>query len=187
MKKLQIGVMGAWRKYLPESSYKMAEEIGAEIARRKCVLVTGGTTGIGESARKGNEKEGGTNISMVPQSKDSYKHLGKFLDLIISSGSNEEGRISIMINSCDAIIVVGGSSGTLMEVLGAYLMGKAIVIVEGAGLTAKNIKKIVDDENYLDDKKLVKVHFAKDAKEAVDLAIENVGKGKHVWEIPPVE
>ncbi|MBI2670674.1 LOG family protein [Candidatus Woesearchaeota archaeon] len=172
---------------LPKSSYKVAEQVGAEIARKGHVLVTGGTTGIGEYARRGNEKNNGINISLIPQLKETYNYIGKYMDIIISTGFTEEGRIAIMINSCDAVIIIGGSSGTLIETLTAYLLGKSIVVVEDTGLTTKNIKKIMDAEHYLDDKKLVRIHFAKNAKEAVNLAIKNIGKGKSSAGLPPVK
>ena len=186
MERLQIGVMGSWRLNLPRSSYQIAEEVGEEITKRGHVLVTGGTTGIGEYARKGCMKFKGVNISIIPQLKSNYKYIGKYTDLIISSGFTEEGRIAIMINSCDAIIVIGGSSGTLIETLVGYLLGKSIVVIEETGLTTENIKKIIDAEHYLDDKKLVKINFAKTAKDAVSMAIENIGKGRSSSDIPPM-
>ncbi len=125
MKKYQIGIMGSWRMNLPKSSYKIAEVIGAEIAKRGHILITGGTSGISEYARKGNQKNKGINISLIPQLKNTYGYIGKYVDIIISTGFTEEGRIPIMINSCDAIIVANKAR----KINGTYKIGDSCLII----------------------------------------------------------
>jgi hypothetical protein len=177
--RLQIGVMGSWRSHLPAASYQIAEEVGEEIAKRGLALFTGGSTGIMEHAMKGAKKAGGTTIGVVPASHYSkYAYLGKFIDIKISTGTDEAGRIPILINSVEGIIVVGGGAGSLTEVALAYHQGKPIVVIEGSGELANKLPKILDADGYLDSKKLVKIQFAKTAKEAVDKLIKEIEKGE---------
>lgn len=90
----------------------------------------------------------------------------------------ENGRIPILINSCDGVIAIGGGVGTLTEVANAYHQGKPIVIMEGSGNISDKIKLLLDEDGYLDSKKLVKIQFARRAKEAVQKLIEEVKRGK---------
>ena len=57
--------------------------------------------------------------------------------------------------------------------------------MEGSGNIADKIKLLLDKEGYLDSKKLVKIQFAKLAKEAVKKLVAEIkrGKGKdsHSW------
>jgi len=177
--KLQIGVMGSWRGNLPEVSYKIAEEIGEEIAKRDLTLFTGGSTGIMEHAMKGAKKAGGETVGIIPASHyTKYEYLGKFIDIKINTGTDEAGRIPILINSVEGIIAVGGGVGTLIEVSIAYHQGKPIVVIEGSGEVSDKLKELLDEEGYLDSKKLVKIQFAKTAKEAVDKLIVEIEKGE---------
>jgi len=177
--RLQIGVMGSWRSNLSESSYKLAEEVGEEIAKRGLALFTGGSTGVMEHAMKGAKKAGGKTVGIIPASSHKqYAYLGKFIDFRINTGTDEAGRIPILINSVEGIIAIGGGVGTLTEIGIAYHQGKPVVVIEGTGEVADKLPKILDKDGYLDSKKLVKIQFAKTAKEAVDKLIAQIEKGE---------
>lgn len=183
---LQLGVMGSWRKTLPEASYKLAEEVGEEIAKRGAVLFTGGSTGVMEHSMKGAKAAGGMTVGIVPATHHKkYAYLGKFIDIKIHTGTDEPGRIPILVNSVEGVVVVGGGVGTLTEVCLAYHQGKPIVVLEGSGHVSDKLHKLLDKDGYLDDKKLVRIHFAKTAKEAVDTLIKEIekgeGKGAHFY------
>lgn len=184
--RLQIGVMGSWTNNLPETSYLLAEEIGKEIAKNDAILFTGGSTGIMEYAMKGCKNEKGTTVGIIAQNDyKKYPYLGKHIDIKINTGMGENGRIPILINSCDGIICVGGGVGTLSEITNAYHQGKPIIIMENSGDIANKIRLLLDKDGYLDAKKLVKIQFAKTAKNAVEkliLAInDNDGKDSHAY------
>ena len=184
--KLQIGVMGSWRAELSKESFELAEDIGREIAKANCILLTGGSTGVMEHSMKGCKGANGTTIGIIASSDyRKYEYLGRFIDIKINTGMGENGRIPILINSCDGVIAVGGGVGTLTEVANAYHQGKPIVVMEGSGQVSDKIKLLLDDEGYLDSKKLVRIQFAKKAKEAVVKLIEEInkdeGKDSHSW------
>jgi uncharacterized protein (TIGR00725 family) len=184
--KIQIGVMGSWRSKLPQKSFDLAEEMGEEIAKADCILITGGSTGVMEHSMKGCKKANGTTIGIIASSDyRKYEYLGRYIDVKINTGMGENGRIPILINSCDGVIAIGGGVGTLTEVACAYHQGKPIVIMQGSGNVSDKVKLLLDEEGYLDSKKLVKIQFAKTAKEAVSkliLAISNgEGKNSHSW------
>jgi len=176
---IQIGVMGSWQSELPQKSYDMAEEIGKEIAQSKCILITGGSTGVMEHSMKGCKEASGTTIGIIASSDyRTYKYLGKYIDIKINTGMGENGRIPILINSCDGIIAIGGGVGTLTEVANAYHQGKPIIVMEGSGDVSDKLKLLLDEQGYLDSKKLVKIQFAKTAQEAVKKLIAEIQKGE---------
>lgn len=177
--KLQIGVMGSWRATLSEELYRVAEEIGKEIVKADCILITGGSTGVMEFAMKGCKEANGTTVGVIAASDyRKYPYLGRFIDVKISTGMGENGRIPTMINSCDGIIAVGGGVGTLTEVANAYHVGRPVVVIEGAGAVADKVRLLLDKDGYLDSKKLVRIQFAKTAEEAVKKLIAEIKKGE---------
>lgn len=177
--KLQIGVIGSWRNNLPESSYLIAEEVGSEIANLGHVLITGGSTGIMEHAMKGCKKSNGISVGLVPATNwRKYDYLGQFIDIKIATGTDDAGRIPMLINSCDGVIAIGGGVGTLTEITNAYMQGKPVVVLENTGEVSDKIHKMLDEEGYIDTKKLVKIKFAKTAKAAIELLINDIKKGE---------
>jgi uncharacterized protein (TIGR00725 family) len=178
---LQIGVAGSWRNTLPEPSYKLAEEIGREIAKAGHVLITGAGTGIMEHAMKGCKEEEGKTVGIsAGENHKKNPFLGNYIDIIINTGAGFSGRIPIFINSCDGLIAAGGGVGTLTEISLAYHQGKPVVVIEGSGNISDKIHKILDEEGYLDNKKLVKIKFAKTAKEALGILINDIKKGESI-------
>lgn len=170
--KLQLGVIGSWRNELPEHSYAIAQQVGEKIAKAGHYLFTGGSTGIMEFAMKGCKEAGGTTIGIIPSADyRTYPHLGKYIDIKINTGMAENGRIPILANCCDGVIAIGGGVGTLTEVASSYHQGKPVVIIEGTGHVADKVKKLLDEDGYLDAKRLVKIEFATTAKEAVEKLI----------------
>lgn len=155
--KLQIGVIGSWRSNLPARSYALAEEVGKEVARRGWVLLTGGSTGIGDHAAKGCKEEGGVSVGIIPATDfRSYEYIGGHIDIKICTGTDDPGRVPTLINSCDGVIAIGGGTGTLAEITHAYLQGRPIVVLEGSGEVADKLHRMLDD-GYLDSKRLVRV------------------------------
>ena len=72
-------------------------------------------------------------------------------------------RNFITAYSADAVIVVGGGIGTLIEAGVAYLKNKPIIAIKGSGGVADKIAG-----KYLDDRQLVKVIEEKDPCTALE-------------------
>ena len=145
----QIVVIGSSKasKKLEKTAY----EVGAEIAKNKYILVCGGKGGVMEFACKGAKDNGGLTIGIMPEI--NTEGANKYLDIIIPTGINFS-RNFIVQNSGIAIIMIGGSYGTLSELAYALLFKKKIVALHSKW--AKIDKKIT---------------IAKNAKDAVRKAI----------------
>jgi uncharacterized protein (TIGR00725 family) len=130
------------------AAMEKAKEIGREIVRHGCVLVTGATTGIPYAAAQGAKEMGGISIGISPASseRDHIRHYRlptKNFDLIIYTGFDYSGRNLLLTRSSDAVIVINGRIGTLNEFTIAFEDRKPIGVLIESGGSADLIKGIV--------------------------------------------
>ncbi len=158
---------------------KLAKEIGREIARQKCNLVTGATTGVPYFAALGCEEGGGFNIGFSPATSEKA-HLETYrlplepFDVMIYTGADYAGRNVIMTKSADGVIIICGRMGTLHEFATAFEVQKPIGVLEGTGGTADKIREIATGP-YRGVKKII---YEKDPKELVIKLIKQIKKEK---------
>ena len=171
-RKIQIGVMGSDADLsYSKATEKIAEEVGYWIAKKKATLLFGAEKdmdSLSTAACRGAKRAKGLAIGI------SYgKGLQSFdqsADAIITSGSERGGgRELVLVLSSDAIITIGGGSGTLNEITIAYQAGIPIVALANTGGWSKKLAG-----KYLDARKRIKIESAKTPKEAAEKAIELV-------------
>jgi len=139
-------VIGSDNDHCSEKAYHTAYQIGLEVAKRGALLLTGGLGGVMEAASKG-AKEGGTFvIGIVPQ--DDKAAANSYCDAVIATGIGH-ARDFLTAYSADAVIIVEGGAGTMIEVAAAYQKKIPIIAIRGSGGAAD---KVVD--TYLDDRKI---------------------------------
>ncbi|HEY3304540.1 MAG TPA: hypothetical protein VGL70_13500 [Candidatus Binatia bacterium] len=151
MQRLKIGVMGASAGELPKGERArlegLAEQLGAAVANRGCVLVTGATTGLPDMVARAARKHGGLTVGISPaETMEEHRRFGLPLDgaeVILYTGFGFKGRNVVNIRSSDIVIIFGGATGTLNEFTIAYDEGKVIGILEGSGGIADHIKEIL--------------------------------------------
>jgi len=119
---IYIAVVGASR--CNRETAALAEETGAEIARRGGVLICGGGGGVMEAAAKGARSAGGMVLGILPG--DDPRGGNRYLTMAVASGLGE-ARNAIIARTADALIAVGGEYGTLSEVALALKMGKPVI------------------------------------------------------------
>lgn len=143
---------------------KIAYEIGCEVAKSNCVLMTGGLGGVMKAAAKGSHDSNGLTVGIIPQ--DDPSHANEFCDIVIPSGMGLT-RDFLTALSADGIIIVGGGSGTLSEICAAYMHKKPMVAIRNTGGAAD---KFID--GYVDHRKNVKIIGVDNAKDAVKKILE---------------
>ena len=150
--KYKIGVMGSAGRgiKLPRELLEKSREVGREIARNGCILITGACMGTPHEAAVGAGEEGGLTIGFSPAAtlKEHIKPPISYPpppknSIYIYTGIGKEGRILLSIRNCDGIIIIGGGLGTLIEFSIAYYQGKVIGILEGTNGIAEKIPEIV--------------------------------------------
>lgn len=144
--KLKIAVSGAARvNHCAKGVEKLSREVGREIARQNCILVTGATTGVPYFAAKGCEELNGFSIGFSPAASEAahvktYKLPVDAFDVIVYTGFDYSGRNLLMTNAADGVIIICGRMGTLNEFTTAFEDQKPIGVLEGSGGTADRIR-----------------------------------------------
>lgn len=123
----------------------LAREIGREIVRQKCILITGATTGVPYYAAQGANRIGGVSIGFSPaasqlEHKKVYRLPLDEFDVMVYTGFDYSGRNLLMTRAADAVIVICGRMGTLNEFTIAYEDKKPIGVLLGSGGTADLIQ-----------------------------------------------
>ncbi len=107
--------------------YDFALQLGGAIVSRNLAIVSGGKGGAMEAVCKGAKQSEntffGATIGILPGDND--KEANEFVDIIIPSGIGI-ARNTIIINTADVIVSIGGGSGTLSEIAFAWQKGKTI-------------------------------------------------------------
>lgn len=174
-RKLQIGVMGsAANLNYSKQAEITAELIGELIAKSGNILIYGAEKdydSLSTAAARGAKKANGIIIGITyGKGKEIYDKENA--DIVIPSGLERGGgREFVLVNSCDAVISIGGGSGTLTEIAIAYQLNIPMIAIKGYGGWSDKLAN-----TYLDERKRRKIIEAKTPKEAVDLAIEEAKK-----------
>tara|TARA_B100000809_G_scaffold181822_1_gene179586 strand:- start:4405 stop:5019 length:615 start_codon:yes stop_codon:yes gene_type:complete len=147
--KMVFGVMGSDGGDVPESAREKIYVIGAEVGRRGYTLVTGVAPGLPHDSVLGAKSEDGLVMGISP-AQNFTEHMERYVsptrgyDIIVYTGSGLMGREVENIRSCDAVVIVGGRSGTLGEFAIAYDEAKLIGVLEGTGGIADHIDELLE-------------------------------------------
>jgi len=152
-----VGVIGS-SKADPDI-LRIAEELGAEIAKRGAAVVCGGLTGVMESVCKGARGEGGLTIGIIPS--DNRADANQYVQIPIVTGMGM-GRNVMLVKTADVVIAVGGEYGTLSEIAHALNLGKTVIGLRTWKLERAHTKPIPN---------LIEVETP---AEAVDLALRTI-------------
>lgn len=167
-KKYQIGIIGSagddnynGGQGASEDMLIEAEKIGYLLAQKGAIVITGGKSGVMEAGAKGAKNAGGQTVGVVKGIKRFTSN--NFTDIEVISGMEADGFDELLlVNMCDALIVIGGGAGTLEEIAIAYRNKKPIVaLTTQAGWAKELAGKFLDNRNF------VKIEMADDAESAV--------------------
>ncbi|MFC4912283.1 TIGR00725 family protein [Actinomadura gamaensis] len=123
---IQVSVCGP--RDCTDDDRRNAHEVGRLLAERGAVVICGGYTGVMAAVAAGARSVGGTVVGIL--SRDTADDANPDLSIVIPTGAGE-ARNNIIVNSGNAVIVVGGSWGTLSELGLAMRRGRAPVVQLG--------------------------------------------------------
>ena len=112
-----------------------AEELGRLLARRGCVVVCGGRSGVMEAVARGVAAEGGVSIGLLPEADRSRAAPDLTYALPTAIGW---ARNLAVVASGDAVIAVGGAWGTLSEIALARNVDRPVVLLDSWELRPPN-------------------------------------------------
>jgi hypothetical protein len=138
-----------------------AEAIGAEIAEAGFGLVCGGLGGVMEAACRGAHAVlgpgSGRILALLPGTDRALAN--PYADIVVPTGLGYARNILVVL-SADAVVAIGGGSGTLSEIAHAWQLDRPICAVAGAGGWASELAG-----KTLDGRRTDRIHGARDAAE----------------------
>lgn len=127
---------------------RLAEQIGAAIVGCGCGLVCGGLGGVMEAACRGARAaraDQSTPIVAILPGTDR-RHANPYTDVVIPTGLGYARNLLVVL-AADAVIAIGGKSGTLSEMAHAWQLGKPLCALAAAsGWAASLAGRSLDDK-----------------------------------------
>jgi uncharacterized protein (TIGR00725 family) len=149
MSVFQICISGSARGYDKTEAPELAWAVGVTLAEAGHALLTGATVGLPNIAAEGYKQAGGHMSVGISPATTKIEHVNKYrlpikaYDSIVFSGLHYVGRDSLLINSSDAVISIGGRLGTLHEFTIAMETNTPIGFLQGAGGISAHIMDIL--------------------------------------------
>ena len=140
--------MGSAETIAEGTLLEKARALGRAIAIRDLLLLTGATTGLVYETGKAAREAGALHIGISPGG-DEREHVERYalpLDacsVIIYTGFGLKGRNVVLVRSCDVVLFIAGSIGSINEFTIAFDEGKVIGCLTGTGGVADEIKRLV--------------------------------------------
>ncbi|WP_238348574.1 TIGR00725 family protein [Ornithinimicrobium pratense] len=124
-----VGVVGPGAA-APEQ-VEQAVEVGRLLAGHGLIVVTGGLGGVMAGAAAGCAQAGGLSLGLLPGTDRGAAN--PHLSLTVPTGMGEM-RNALLVRSCDAMVAVGSSWGTVSEIALAARTGVPVVLLDGLRL-----------------------------------------------------
>jgi len=129
---VMIGVIGPSELLCTKEVYDFGLKLGKMLVDNDYFVVCGGLGGVMEAVCKGaydsDKYYKGKTIGVIPSA--DKKDANKYCDIIIPTGLGF-ARNTIVVNSADVVIAIGGGSGTLSEIAFAWQMHRPIICYDG--------------------------------------------------------
>jgi uncharacterized protein (TIGR00725 family) len=145
----QICISGAAKGESVDEGKRLAQLAGAAVAKQGHVLLTGATVGLPNYAAEAYKKAGGIMSLGLSPASSKIEHVMKYrlptkaYDTILFTGLHYVGRDTLLINSADAVISIGGRLGTLHEFTIAMETDTPIGFLQGGGGVSESIMDIL--------------------------------------------
>jgi uncharacterized protein (TIGR00725 family) len=147
--KIKVGVMGSADEPASAHIADAARSLAISIAKRDVILLTGATTGVIHLIGKTARDAGAVHIGISP-GENEREHSETFglptdaCDAIIYTGFGLKGRNVVLVRSCDVVLFVAGSIGSLNELTIAHDEGKVIGCLTGTGGVADQARGLIE-------------------------------------------
>jgi hypothetical protein len=123
---VQVAVCGPAR--CTDAEAGLARRVGELLARRGAVVLCGGGGGVMAAVAQGAREAGGLVIGILPGADRAGASPHLSAAVVTNQG---QARNAVIVQSADAVIVVGGSWGTLSELALAMRRGSVPVVSLG--------------------------------------------------------
>jgi len=133
-----IAVIGNANLNDSELKKKLSYELGKKLIDEGYFIATGGLGGVMEYASKGAKESTnhvtGSILGFLPGYDKS--RANEYIDIVITTGMDLQ-RNTLLMSACDAVVSIGGGSGTLNEISSAWQLNKLIIALSSDGWSDK--------------------------------------------------
>lgn len=140
---------------------RLAEAVGTAIAGAGAGIVCGGLGGVMAAACRGaravRRPDRGPVVGILPGTDPA--EANPWVEVVIPTGLGYARNLLVVLAG-DAVVAVGGASGTLSEIAHAWQLGKPLCAVSPGGGWAAELAG-----RSLDGKRTDRIHEARDADE----------------------
>lgn len=166
MRRKQVTVIG--RYDATEDQYSQGVAMGRMLAEMNIIAITGGRAGLMEAVAKGCSEAGGISIGLLPG--EDFLDGNPYNTIVIPTGIGY-ARNSMNVLAADAVIAIGGASGTLCEMAFAWSYKKPIIALTTSGGWAEQLAG-----KHIDHRQNQPVHAAHSLGDVRALLIELLGE-----------
>lgn len=163
--RMKIMIAGAWDE-TNENLLSSAFQIAKVAAEKKHIIITGGGTGIPNSATHGALAVNGISIAYSNEGHCEGGHEPATFRVATEMGW--DGRSVLAVKSSDLLIVIGGCNGTLNEITLAYLNNIPIWVLEDSSEMICRLKNFLYEGKYIDKRKNVEIEFFNSAQSMIE-------------------
>ena len=148
--RIKVGVMGSAAEIEQGQRAELGKkliEFASALAAHDLVLFTGATTGLIREVGKAARTAGVFHVGISPASSPA-EHVSRYqlpidaCDVLVFTGFGLKGRNVVLVRSCDIVLFIAGSMGSLNEFTIAHDEGKVIGCLTGTG-------GVADEADYL--------------------------------------
>ncbi|MDN5337983.1 MAG: hypothetical protein PWQ20_1053 [Thermotogaceae bacterium] len=163
-----VGVIGYAGDMLlnNQSLVPICEELGRKIALKGWTVFNGGRDGVMEIVSKTAFKAGGNVVGILPWDS-KVEGTNEYLTVPVYTGLDFQMRSFVMIKSIDVAVSIGGAAGTMIEILGSYANRVPVILIEGTGGWTDRLAGLLENGDYIDERKLAPVFKFKSVDEVI--------------------
>lgn len=142
-----VAVCGSGAADTPPAVLEVAFAVGRALVdagfRVACGGLGGVMTAVCRGARASDRWTEGTTLGIVPTYDASTAN--PYVDVVVASGLGLARNV-VLVASADAVVAIGGGSGTLAEIALAWQLGKPVVALDvGFGWSHELAGRAIDD------------------------------------------
>lgn len=168
-----IGVIGSGTADVTELA--LAREVGRVIGAAGCSLICGGRGGVMEAACLGH-REGragypapGVSIGILPGT--DRREANPHVDLSLPTGLGLARNV-VVVTGAQALVAVGGASGTLSELALAWQLGRPIAALPASGRWSARLAG-----EAIDEQRAEPIFAASTPQAAIDYLLAALARG----------
>lgn len=150
------------------SMERKAREFVDSLPAREVRLVVGGYWGIMATVADRAAEKKIPVLFVLPENPQAEPPSSEYF-IPIRTGLDYKGRSVTLVKTSDVLAVLGGESGTIIEVLLAYALGVPVVLLKNTGLSTDRLATCFGE--YVDSRRTSRIVYVEDPR---SLAVESV-------------